>query len=223
MIKIHKEGYKTITVVFLTLVAALVIINYFIPQQTVIHYFLYLSAIVFYFFVVLFFRNPSRSLQPDENVIIAPADGRVVVIDEAVEKVYFNEKRIQVSIFMSPTNVHKNWYPLGGNIKYYKHHSGRFMVAWHPKSSELNERTTTVLETKHFGYILVRQIAGAVAQRIVCYAKEGEQVKQGEELGFIRFGSRVDVFLPLGTEILVKKDQKVQGNITKLARWRESD
>ncbi len=223
MIKIHKEGYKTIAVVFLILVAALFIINYFLPQQTATHYFLYLLAIIFYFFVVRFFRNPSRPLQPNENEITAPADGKVVVIEEAEEKVYFNEKRIQVSIFMSPTNVHKNWYPLSGKIKYFRHHSGRFMVAWHPKSSELNERTTTVIETKHFGNIAVRQIAGAVAQRIVCYAKEGEQVKQGEELGFIRFGSRVDVFLPLGTEILVKKDQKVEGNITKLARWRGSD
>jgi len=223
MIKLHKEGYKTMAVVFITLVTALAIINYFLPQQTTFHYFLYLSAIVFYFFVVRFFRDPARPLNPDENIITAPADGKIVVIEEAIESVYFNEKRIQVSIFMSPTNVHKNWYPQNGKIKFYKHHSGRFMVAWHPKSSELNERTTTVLGTKYFGDILVRQIAGAVAQRIACYAKEGEIVKQGEELGFIRFGSRVDVFLPPGTEILVKKGQKVQGNITKLARWNEGE
>jgi len=221
MIKLHKEGYKTMAVVFITLVAALAIINYFLPQQTTFHYFLYLSAIVFYFFVVRFFRDPARPLNPDENIITAPADGKIVVIEEAIESVYFNEKRIQVSIFMSPTNVHKNWYPQNGKIKFYKHHSGRFMVAWHPKSSELNERTTTVIGTKYFGDILVRQIAGAVAQRIACYAKEGGKVKQGEELGFIRFGSRVDVFLPPGTEILVKKGQKVQGNITKLAKWGE--
>jgi phosphatidylserine decarboxylase len=221
MIKLHKEGYKTIIIVFITLLAAFAIINYFLPGQTPFHYFLYLTAIVFYFFVVRFFRNPQRPLAPDERIITSPADGKVVVIEEAIENVYFNKKRIQVSIFMSPTNVHKNWYPQNGIVKFYKHHSGRFMVAWHPKSSELNERTSTVLETKHFGDILVRQIAGAVAQRIACYAKEGEQVKQGEELGFIRFGSRVDVFLPPGTEILVKKGQKVQGNITKIARWPE--
>lgn len=206
-------------VVFITLLAAFAIINFFLPKQTTFHYFLYLSAIIFYFFVVRFFRNPRRTLKPDENIITAPADGKVVVIEEAIETVYFNEKRIQVSIFMSPLNVHKNWYPQNGKIKFYKHHSGRFMVAWHPKSSELNERTTTVLETKHFGDILVRQIAGAVAQRITCYAKEGEIVEQGKELGFIRFGSRVDVFLPPGTKILVKKGQKVQGNITRIASW----
>jgi len=220
MMKLHKEGHQTMTVVLITLVAAFAIINYFLPTQTVFHFFLYLVAIVFYFFVVRFFRNPSRPLTPDEKIITAPADGKVVVIEEAVENVYFKGKRLQVSIFMSPTNVHKNWYPQNGKVKFYKHHSGRFMVAWHPKSSELNERTTTVLETKNFGDILVRQIAGAVAQRIACYAKEGEQVNQGEELGFIRFGSRVDVFLPTGTEILVEKGQKVQGNITKIARWK---
>jgi phosphatidylserine decarboxylase len=221
MVRIHKEGYKTILVVFFALAAALAIINYFLPQQTPVHYFLYFAAIVFFVFIVRFFRNPERPVLANDEVLIAPADGKVVVIEEAVEKVYFNEKRVQISIFMSPMNVHKNWYPLSGKINFYKHHPGRFMVAWHPKSSELNERTTTVLETKHFGNILVRQIAGAVAQRIICYAKKSDQVEQGEELGFIKFGSRVDVFLPLGTEILVTKGQKVRGNITEIARWSE--
>jgi len=218
MIRIHKEGYKTISVIFVTLVVALAIINYFLPQQTLFHYFLYLSALVFFLLVLRFFRNPPRPLVIDDSIVTAPADGKVVVIKEAEEMVYFHDKRIQVSVFMSPMNVHKNWYSLSGKIIFHKHHPGRFMVAWHPKSSELNERTTTVVETKNNGSILLRQIAGAVAQRIICYAKEGTKVKQGEELGFIKFGSRVDVFLPLGTEILVEKDQKVQGNVTPIAR-----
>lgn len=216
--RIHKEGYKTISVIFATLVAAFVIINYFLPQQTLFHYFLYLSAVVFFLLVVRFFRNPERPLIVNDAILTAPADGKVVVIKEVEEKVYFHEKRIQVSIFMSPTNVHKNWYPVSGKTIFYKHHPGRFLVAWHPKSSELNERTTTVVETKTYGPVLIRQIAGAVAQRIICYAQPGAQVNQGEELGFIKFGSRVDVFLSPGTEILVKKDQKVQGNITPIAR-----
>ncbi len=216
--RIHKEGYKTISVIFITLVTAFVIINYFLPQQTLFHYFLYLSAVVFFLLVVRFFRNPERPLIVNDSILTAPADGKVVVIKEVEETVYFHKKRIQVSIFMSPINVHKNWYPVSGKTVFYKHHPGRFLVAWHPKSSELNERTTTVVETKTHGPILIRQIAGAVAQRIICYAQPGAQIKQGEELGFIKFGSRVDVFLPPGTEILVTKDQNVQGNITPIAR-----
>jgi phosphatidylserine decarboxylase len=218
MNRIHKEGYKTISVIFVTLVVAYAIINYFLPQQTIFHYFLYLSGFVFFLLIVRFFRDPERPLIINDSILTAPADGKIVVIKEADEKVYFHEKRIQVSIFMSPTNVHKNWYPVSGKTVFYKHHPGRFLVAWHPKSSELNERTTTVVETKTYGPVLIRQIAGAVAQRIICYAQPGAKVKQGEELGFIKFGSRVDVFLPLGTKILVKKNQMVRGNITPIAR-----
>jgi phosphatidylserine decarboxylase len=217
MIRIHKEGYKTITVIFITLVLALAIINFFLPQQTVFHYLIYLASLIFFLFIVRFFRNPQRPLTINNSVITAPADGKIVVIEETEEKVYFHDKRIQISIFMSPMDIHKNWYPISGKILFYKYHPGRFMVAWHPKSSELNERTTTVVGSEKFGPVLVRQIAGAVAQRIICYARENVEVNQGEELGFIKFGSRVDVFLPPGTKILVAKDQKVTGNVTVLA------
>lgn len=209
--KIHREGIATIIIIFLLLGLAAFFINYFNPQQTPVHYFLYFSSIVFFGFIIRFFRDPLRTVEPDDTVLISPADGKVVVIEEAEETEYFKDHRLQVSIFMSPNNVHKNWYPSNGIIKYYRHHPGKFLVAWHPKSSELNERTTVVIERKDKIEILVRQIAGAVAQRISCYAGEGMKITQGEELGFIKFGSRVDIFLPLGTKVLVKKNQKVSG------------
>lgn len=209
--KIHREGYTTLVIVIVLLAAALTAINYFNPAQTPVHYVAYAAAVVFYIFILRFFRDPQRIVDIDNTQIIAPADGRVVVLEETFENEYFKDKRLQVSIFMSPNNVHKNWYPLSGMINYYRHHAGKFLVAWHPKSSELNERTTVVIQTESYGEILVRQIAGAVAQRIVCYADEGESIDQGEELGFIKFGSRVDVFLPPGTKVLVKKNQKVKG------------
>jgi len=215
--KIHKEGYQTIFIVLLAIAATLFSINYFNPQQTLFHYFLYLLATGFFIFIVRFFRNPERPLQPDNSILISPADGKVVVIDEVKENEYFNDQRIQVSIFMSPNNVHKNWYPTDGEIKYYRHHPGKFLVAWHPKSSEFNERTTVVIKRSDGTEILLRQIAGAVAQRISCYAEENKGIKQGEELGFIKFGSRVDIFLPIGTKINVQKDQKVKGCVDVIA------
>lgn len=215
--KIHKEGYPTIIIVLLAIAATLFSVNYFNPKQTLFHYFLYLLGAGFFIFIVRFFRNPIRPVQPDSSVLISPADGKVVVIDEVTETEYFKDRRIQVSIFMSPNNVHKNWYPIAGDIKYYRHHPGKFLVAWHPKSSELNERTTVVIKRNDGTEILLRQIAGAVAQRISCYAEENKAIQQGEELGFIKFGSRVDIFLPLGTKINVQKQQKVQGCIDVIA------
>jgi phosphatidylserine decarboxylase len=209
--KIHKEGYSTIVIVLVLLAATLSIINYFNPVQTPVHWVFYAASVVFFLFILRFFRNPFRTVTIDNNSIISPADGKVVVLEETFENEYFKDKRLLVSIFMSPNNVHKNWYPLSGIIKYYRHHAGKFLVAWHPKSSELNERTTVVIKPENHGEILVRQIAGAVAQRIVCYAGEGLNIDQGEELGFIKFGSRVDIFLPLGTKVLVEKNQKVKG------------
>lgn len=217
--KIHREGISTIIIIFLLLGLAAFFVNVFNPVQTPVHYFLYFSALVFFLFIIRFFRNPVRPVTPDESVLVSPADGKVVVIDEAEETEYFGDRRLQVSIFMSPNNVHKNWYPLSGKINYYRHHPGRFLLAWHPKSSELNERTTIVIETKNKTEILVRQIAGAVAQRISCYANEGKNIKQGDELGFIKFGSRVDLFLPLGTKVLVEKKQKVKGCVDVIASW----
>lgn len=216
--KIHREGFSTIILILLLLGLAALFINYFNPVQTPVHYFLYFSSIVFLGFIIRFFRNPERPLQPNDSVLISPADGKVVVIGETEETEYFKDRRLQVSIFMSPNNVHKNWYPTNGIIKYYRHHPGKFLVAWHPKSSELNERTTVVIERKDKTEILVRQIAGAVAQRISCYAGEGKKIIQGEELGFIKFGSRVDLFLPPGTQVLVTKNQKVSGCVDVIAQ-----
>jgi phosphatidylserine decarboxylase len=217
--KIHKEGTSTITIILLLLALTLFFVNFFNPEQTIFHYLLYAMAFGFFIFILRFFRNPDRPVTPDDSVLICPADGKVVVIEEAHENEYFKDKRLQVSIFMSPNNVHKNWYPASGKINYYRHHPGKFLVAWHPKSSELNERTTVVIEQENGTEILVRQIAGAVAQRISCYAREGQNIQQGAELGFIKFGSRVDLFLPVGTKISVNKNQKVQGCIDKIATW----
>jgi phosphatidylserine decarboxylase len=166
---------------------------------------------------IQFFRNPKRIINKNFNDILAPVDGKVVAIEEVEEKEYFKDKRIQVSIFMSPTNVHITRYPSSGVIKYSKYHPGKYLVAWHPKSSEENERTTVVIHTPKFGDILYRQIAGAMARRIINYAEIGENVQQGEDSGFIKFGSRVDVLLPLDSAITVKLNQKVVGAQTCIA------
>jgi phosphatidylserine decarboxylase len=173
--------------------------------------------LLFLIIILQFFRNPKRDLIVNNNVIIAPVDGKVVVIEEVFESEYFKDKRLQVSIFMSPINVHVTRFAASGRINFSQYHPGKFLVAWHPKASEENERTTVVIETKNFGEILYRQIAGALARRIVNYAEEGMQVVQGEDAGFIKFGSRVDIFLPLGTEINVKLNQKAIGNQTIIA------
>ena len=217
--RIHKEGYKIILVVFIVLTITIAIIDWFLPLQTIFHLALYFVVILFFIFILRFFRDPDRPVIKNDNVILAPADGKVVVIDEVEEKEYFKDRRLQVSIFMSPMNVHKNWYPVDGTVKFYKYHPGKFLVAWHPKSSDLNERTTVVVQSTANGPILIRQIAGAVAQRIVCYAKPDTAVNQGDELGFIKFGSRVDLFLPLKTKIEVSKNQKVIGNVTVVGRF----
>lgn len=209
--KIHREGYQTIGLIVVIIGLAIYFINYYNPVQSPVHYLFYFISLVFLGFILRFFRDPQREVTKNNTLLLSPADGKVVVIEEAVETEYFNDKRLQVSIFMSPNNVHKNWYPSCGTVKYYRHHPGKFLVAWHPKSSELNERTTVVVKRKDGVEILLRQIAGAVAQRISCYAEEGKEIEQGQELGFIKFGSRVDIFLPVGTKINVVKNQKVKG------------
>ena len=171
-------------------------------------------TLVFLLLVLQFFRNPNRKITANLNQIIAPVDGKVVVIEEVYEDEYFKDKRLQVSIFMSPINVHVTRYSASGKIKYSKYHPGKYLVAWHPKASTENERTTVVIETKEFGEILYRQIAGAVARRIVNYAEVGQEVTQGDDAGFIKFGSRVDLFLPIGTKIDVVLQQKAIGNHT---------
>lgn len=171
-------------------------------------------ALIFLILILQFFRNPRRYTQINENHIIAPVDGKVVVIEEVFEEEYFKDKRLQVSIFMSPINVHVTRYAMGGKIAFSKYHPGKYLVAWHPKASTENERTTVVIENDTFGKVLYRQIAGALARRIVNYAKEGQQVVQGTDAGFIKFGSRVDLFLPIGSKVNVQLNQTVKGGIT---------
>jgi phosphatidylserine decarboxylase len=214
---IHKEGYKMLfwTVLILALVNGIVI--YFIPSIPYLKNGILAISVVFFLIILQFFRSPSRTVPYSGKHIIAPADGKVVVIEEVEETEYFKEKRLQVSIFMSPINVHVNRYPISGRVVFLKYHPGLFLVAWHPKSSTENERTTVVIETPGKVAILMRQIAGALAKRIVLYSKQDEVVKQGDELGFIKFGSRVDLFLPLDTKLNIKLNQKVRGGETVLA------
>lgn len=215
--KIHREGYPTLSIVFSVLILLNIVLFYFVFEHEIIRYISLAVSLGIFLFFLQFFRRPERISDTPENEILCPADGEVVVIEETFENEYFKDKRIQVSIFMSPLNVHANWYPIGGTVKYVKYHPGKFLVAWHPKSSTLNERSTVVIKSAAGTEILVRQIAGAVARRIVTYAEIEKSVTKNEELGFIKFGSRVDVFLPVGTKILVNLKDKVTGNITSLA------
>ena len=217
-IHIHKEGYKILGFGFITLLVLNILVNIIWADHGLVKWAFIICSLMLYIFLLFFFRWPARNLEPDHGLIYAPADGKVVVIEDTFEKEYFNDIRLQVSIFMSPFNVHSNRYPVSGRIKYVRYHRGKYMVAWHPKSSELNERSSIVIETKDGTEILVRQIAGAVARRIVTYAKEDQVVKQGDELGFIKFGSRVDVFLPVGTEIEVPILQQVKANKSIIAK-----
>ena len=216
MIRIHKEGIKPLFFILILLTTINVLVTYLVPIEWISTLVLGLS-IIFYVLVVQFFRNPVRHIQANPYSIIAPADGKVVVIDEVEEEEYFQGKRKQISIFMSPLNVHVNRYPVGGKITYAKYHPGKFLVAWHPKSSTLNERTTVVVQGEKTGEILYRQIAGALARRIIMYAQTGMMAKQGADSGFIRFGSRVDLFLPLNMKVMVEKEQTVKGGVTVIA------
>ena len=212
----HKEGFKIIINIFLLCAAIALLaeyrIDHFWIQKSV-----QILSVVILVLVLQFFRNPKRVTTLNEKHIIAPVDGKVVIVEEVLEKEYFKDQRIQVSIFMSPLNVHVTRYAISGSVVFSKYHPGKYMVAWHPKSSELNERTTVVIENKSVGQILYRQIAGAVARRIVNYAKEGDQAIQGADAGFIKFGSRVDLFLPIGMKINVQKDQIVKGGVDCIA------
>ena len=213
---IHKEGYKIIAIVSLILITLNFISFSFIPVPF-IYWTLLVFSVLFLIFILRFFRKPTREILLNENTVFAPCDGKVVVIEQTEENEYFKDKRIQVSIFMSVWNVHINWFPIGGVIKYYKYHPGKFLVAHLPKSSTENERTTVVVENKNKQQILFRQIAGIVARRIICYAEEGKIATQNSEVGFIRFGSRVDIFLPLDAKINVELGQKTIGTQTIIA------
>ena len=212
----HKEGTPSILLgTFIT--AIVVLASDSLIDTDWIKMTIKIITLIFLIIILQFFRNPKRTFILNENQILSPVDGKVVVIEEVYEGEYFKDKRLQVSIFMSPINVHVTRYPMGGLIKFSKYHPGKFLVAWHPKASEENERTTVVIENKTFGAVLYRQIAGALARRIVNYAEEGMQVIQGTDAGFIKFGSRVDLFLPIGTPINVVLNQKAIGGKTIIA------
>ena len=212
----HKEGGKIILIATTSTVALLLLADHFIVlfwlKKAV-----EVLVLLFLILILQFFRNPKRDVAINDNHIIAPVDGKVVVIEEVFESEYFKDKRIQVSIFMSPINVHVTRYAVNGKVKFSKYHPGKYLVAWHPKASTENERTTVVIENRIFGEILYRQIAGALARRIINYAEEGMQVIQGTDAGFIKFGSRVDLFLPLGTKINVQLNEKAVGGKTIIA------
>jgi phosphatidylserine decarboxylase len=217
---IHKEGFATLTVAFLALAGINTGIYFFSDSPaSVLEWTVILSILTFFFFMG-FFRSPKRDVFIQDKAIIAPADGKIVVVEETEETEVLKDKCIQVSIFMSVFNVHINWFPINGVVRYMKHQNGRFQAAYLPKASFENERTTVAMEIPGGKMIVIRQIAGALARRIVCYAKEQEQGKQGRQMGFIKFGSRVDVFLPVGSRIDVKPGQKVKGKQTILG-WIE--
>jgi phosphatidylserine decarboxylase len=214
--KIHKEGHTIIRRTILVWIVLVTAAFVFLPDAAA--WGTLGAGVLCCLFVMRFFREPTRPPLQDETIVYAPADGRIVIVEETGVNEYLDERRIQVSVFMSIWNVHVNWFPVGGKVVYYRYHPGKYLVAWHPKSSELNERTTTVVETCGGERILFRQIAGAVARRIVSYARAGGAVRQNEQCGFIKFGSRVDLFLPLDAEICVQKNQKTTGSQTVIAR-----
>jgi phosphatidylserine decarboxylase len=217
---IHREGYKTIAITALIFgifnLASFTFLSASLPWLAML---LFVVTLGLFLFIVSFFRIPNRLLSVNENQVICPADGKVVVIEEVVDEEYFHDKRIQVSIFMSPANVHVNRNPMSGEVIYNKYHHGKYLVAWHPKSSTENERWSVVTQNAQ-GTILYKQIAGALAKRICNYTRVGDIVKQGDEYGFIKFGSRVDILLPVGTKVAVKLNEVVKGGVTVLAEWK---
>ena len=212
----HKEGYKILGVT-IAICILINVLSYAFIEISWLNQLILAASIIMFLLILQFFRNPKRQTLVSDHNIVAPVDGKVVVIEEVFEKEYFKEKRLQVSVFMSPINVHVTRHPINGKVVFSKYHPGKYLVAWHPKSSEENERTTVVVKNDSVGEILYRQIAGALAKRIVNYAKEGQEVVQGSDSGFIKFGSRVDVFLPIGTKLEVELNQKVKGGLTVIA------
>ncbi len=217
--KFHKEGWPSLFIVLVFSIIIIFIAHYFFPEFAIAHWFSYVLSIFLIITILQFFRNPTRTFTTGENLIIAPADGKVVVVEETEENEYFKDKRLQVSIFMSPINVHVNRYPISGKVSFFKYHPGKFLAAWEPKSSTDNERTTVVVEHNNGKQVLFRQIAGALARRIVWYCKEGDMAEQCGEMGFIKFGSRVDLFLPLNTKIKIKIGDRVKGSQTVIGEF----
>lgn len=213
----HKEGYTSLAITVLFIFVLNFLVSFYLPEAHVVKWIVYILSFLLFATIVQFFRSPILHIKAEESQVLCPADGKVVVIEETEETEFFKDRRIQLSVFMSPVNVHVNRNPISGVIKYFKYHPGKYLVAWHPKSSTENERTTVVTENSEGTQILFRQIAGALARRIVWYVKEGDVVEQGQQFGFIKFGSRVDIFLPLGTRINVELNQVVKGGRTVLA------
>jgi phosphatidylserine decarboxylase len=213
----HKEGFKIITITFIICISLFLVSDYFITIDWL--KWISFTVIGFFLFIILqFFRNPKRLTALNDETIVSPVDGKVVVIEEVYEPEFFKDKRLQVSVFMSPINVHVTRFPIGGKVTYSKYHPGKYLVAWHPKASTENERTTVVVENNTVGPVLYRQIAGALAKRIVNYANADDNAIQGNDSGFIKFGSRVDLYLPLGTDIKVALNQKVKGGESIIAQ-----
>lgn len=217
---IHKEGRSLLFWMLIVLAGINFAINYIVAIDELVVNLILIASIVFYLIVLQFFRNPAIPIPNDSELIYAPADGKVVVIENTLEDEYLKEERIQISIFMSPINVHVNRSPISGILKYFKYHPGKYLVAWHPKSSLENERTSLIIEHPSGVQLMMRQIAGAMARRIKWYVKEGDPMAQGREFGFIKFGSRVDVFVPLDAEILVDINQNTKGGITPIAKFK---
>ncbi len=213
----HKEGYTSMALCILFIFVLNAFIQFYFPTAFFVKWLAYILSFALFVTILQFFRSPAITIAKDETQVLCPADGKVVVIEEADETEYLKDRRLQISVFMSPINVHINRNPISGVVKYFKYHPGKYLVAWHPKSSTENERTTVVTESSTGVPVLFRQIAGALARRIVWYVKEGDVVEQGDEFGFIKFGSRVDIFLPLGTKINVELGQVVKGGKTVLA------
>jgi len=218
--RIHSKGYPVLLVILSVLLVILLAVNLVFPEQSYIHYFLYTLAFIFYFMVVRFFRRPKRKIEINENNILSAADGKIVAIEQLNDDEYFHEKMLFISVFMSTLNVHVNRSPIGGTVKYQKYHPGKFFVAYNPKSSKFNERNTIVFEDKKGQEVQIRQIAGVVARRIISEKVVGDKIKQGDELGIIKFGSRVDHLVPLSAKINVELNQEVRGGVTVLASFR---
>ncbi|WDF55306.1 phosphatidylserine decarboxylase family protein [Mucilaginibacter sp. KACC 22063] len=214
---IHKEGYTSIALCILFIFVLNAVIQFYLPQAHALKWVVYILSALLFLIILQFFRSPSFAISTDEATVLCPADGKIVVIEETEESEVLKDKRIQISVFMSPINVHVNRNPISGVVKYFKYHPGKYLVAWHPKSSTENERTTIMIENTAGTPVLFRQIAGAMARRIVWYVKEGDVVEQGGQFGFIKFGSRVDIFLPLGSKINVALGEVVKGGRTVLA------
>ena len=213
----HKEGHSLIILIFIVIATDVIMLEMLIDDQSYLKLILQTFSLILFVFILWFFRNPKRNILKNPEIILSPADGKVVLIEEVDEVEFFNEKKIKVSIFLSPLDIHVNRYPVSGKVLYSKYHKGKYLVAWHPKSSDKNERSTIVIENKKFGKIMYRQIAGAVARRIVNYAKVDSIVEQGDDSGFIKFGSRVDIFLSKNCKLKVNVGDKVKGGITIIA------